>query len=141
VRAALALTFRQHARAAGLYARAAEADPTWAKPPLLEARLWAKRGADADALRCFRQALAIDAAVLAARRADIVQAVTVILRRADVLARGGRADVARDLYAELFALDLTGCPAELRLEVRRRHDRNGIRSAPSLPVHEEAMVG
>jgi HEAT repeat protein len=107
-------------RAVSRLEAAAALRPDWVAPVLSVALAYGRRNESAQALASFRRALDIDRGAVENHGAAAAMLAYVFLRRADAMARDGRADIARGLLEEALSFDLRRAPSDLRFAIEQR---------------------
>ncbi len=108
------------ARAVARLEVAAALRPDWVAPVLGVALAYGRRNENAQALASFRRALEIDRGAVENNSAAAGMLAHVFLRRAEAVARDGRADIARGLLEEALSFDLRRAPSDLRFAIEQR---------------------
>jgi len=108
------------ARAVARLEAAAALRPDWVAPVLGVALAYARRNESAQAVASFRRALEIDRGAVENNGAAAGMLAHVFLRRAEAVARDGRADIARGLLEEALSFDLRRAPSDLRFAIEQR---------------------
>jgi Tfp pilus assembly protein PilF len=83
----------------------------------------ARRNDNAQALASFRRALGIDRRAVENHSGASRMLAHAFLRRAEIMQREGREDIARGLLEEALTLDLRKAPSDLRLAIEQRLQR------------------
>ncbi len=102
---------------------AASLRPGWVAPVLAVAMAYNRRELYAQALNAFRRVLEIDRSVVEQSPARIRALTRCFLRRADVVERSGRPDIAYGLLEEVLSLDLRKAPSGVRVALIQRHEQ------------------
>jgi HEAT repeat protein len=114
------------ARAVARLEAAAALRPDWVAPVLAVAMAYGRRNESALALSSFRRALEIDRGAVENHGAAASMLAYVFLRRAEAMARDGRADIARGLLEEALSFDLRRAPSDVRFAIEQRRQALGI---------------
>ncbi|MBN1655756.1 MAG: HEAT repeat domain-containing protein [Deltaproteobacteria bacterium] len=110
-------------KAVARFEAAASLRPGWVVPVLAVAMAYARREQYAQALYAFRRVLEIDRSVVEQSPAKISALSRCFLRRADMVERGGRPDIAYGLLEEVLNLDLRKASSALRVAIIQRHEQ------------------
>jgi HEAT repeat protein len=110
-------------KAIARFEAAASLRPGWVVPVLAVAMAYARREQYAQALNAFRRVLEIDRSVVEQSPTKITALTQSFLRRADIVERSGRADIAYGLLEEVLSLDLRKAPSGLRVALVQRHEQ------------------
>jgi tetratricopeptide (TPR) repeat protein len=97
--------------------------PDWPLPVVTLALVHARRNDNAQALASFRRALGIDRRAVENHSGASRMLAHAFLRRAEIMQREGREDIARGLLEEALTLDLRKAPSDLRLAIEQRLQR------------------
>lgn len=96
--------------------------PGWAKPLVALAMTHARGEQYAQALGAFRRVLDIDRATVEKHPARVQTLARTFFRRADMVERQGRLDIACGLLDEVLAVDLRKAPSGLRFAITQRRE-------------------
>jgi tetratricopeptide (TPR) repeat protein len=110
-------------KAVARFEAAASLRPGWVVPVLAVAMAYTRRELYAQALNAFRRILEIDRSVVEQSPARIRALTRCFLRRADVVERSGRTDIAYGLLEEVLSLDLRKAPSGVRVALIQRHEQ------------------
>jgi tetratricopeptide (TPR) repeat protein len=110
-------------KAVARFEAAASLRPRWVVPVLAVAMAYTRRELYAQALNAFRRVLEIDRSVVEQSPARIRALTRCFLRRADVVERSGRPDIAYGLLEEVLSLDLRKAPSGVRVALIQRHEQ------------------
>lgn len=110
-------------KAVARFEAAASLRPGWVVPVLAVAMAYTKHELYAQALNAFRRVLEIDRSVVEQSPARIRALTRCFLRRADIVERSGRPDIAYGLLEEVLSLDLRKAPSGVRVALIQRHEQ------------------
>ena len=102
-------------KAVARFEAAASLRPGWVVPVVAMAMAYSRHELYAQALIAFRRVLEINRPVVEQSPARIGALARSFLRRADIVERSGRADIAYGLLEEVLNLDLRKAPSGLRI--------------------------
>lgn len=115
-------TMGAYRKAVGRFEMAAALRPSWARPVLAVALVYARHGKYPQALAAFRRALEIDRDYVEAHHSAPRHLAQSFLRRAEAMEMDGRMDIAFGLLEEALSLDLRKAPSGLRFALSQRHE-------------------
>lgn len=113
------LLFGALGRAAKRFEAASRQWPGWAAPHIVLAMALVRRGRYGRALHSFRRALAVDRDAVERNLLVMPFLTRAFLRRAEMLRREGREQIAQALVEEVLSLDLRRAPGSHRNELVR----------------------
>jgi len=96
--------------------------PGWVPPLISVAMTYARREQYAQALGAFRRALDIDRSSIEDHPTRVGMLARAFFRRADMVEREGRLDIACGLLDEVLAVDLRRAPSGLRFAIYQRRE-------------------
>jgi tetratricopeptide (TPR) repeat protein len=116
------LLFRSFTRAIARFEAATSLRPGWVAPLVAVAMTYARQEQHAQALGAFRRALDIDRSSIEKYPARVRTLARAFFRRADMVEREGRLDIACGLLDEVLAVDLRNAPSGLRFAILQRRE-------------------